>query len=71
MRPAVAAKITESAGNFTASMGSDEHVNSTLRAQYQESFPEVDVDNIKWYPPVPAGLEALEGKTLDRIKAAN
>ena len=28
------------------------------------------VDNIKWYPPVPAGLEALEGDTLDRVQAA-
>jgi spermidine/putrescine transport system substrate-binding protein len=29
------------------------------------------VDNIKWYPPVPAGLEAIEGGVLDRVKAAN
>lgn len=70
MRPDVAAKITEAAGNFTASKGSDQFVNATLKAQFQESFPQHDIDNIKWYPPVPAGLEALEGKVLDRIKAA-
>jgi spermidine/putrescine transport system substrate-binding protein len=29
------------------------------------------IDNIKWYPPVPANIEAMEGKVLDRIKAAN
>ena len=27
--------------------------------------------NVKWYPAVPAGLEDIEGKVLDRIKAAN
>ena len=70
MQPEIAAKITESAGNFTASKGSDEHVNATLKAQYQESFSAADIDNIKWYPPVPAGLEKIEGKILDRVKAS-
>ena len=70
MQPKIAAMITEAAGNFTASLGADAYVNATLKAQYQESFPPADVDNIKWYPPVPAGLEEIEGKVLDRVKAA-
>lgn len=70
MRPEIAAMITESAGNFTASKGSDQYVNDVLKKQFQTSFPQADIDNIKWYPPVPAGLEALEGKALDRVKAA-
>jgi spermidine/putrescine transport system substrate-binding protein len=70
MRPEIAAKITEAAGNFTASKGSDQFVNPILKTQFQDSFPQPDLDNINWYPPVPAGLEALEGKVLDRIKAA-
>ena len=70
MQPKVAAKITEAAGNFTASKGSDAYVNEALSAQFTESFPAADVDNIKWYPPVPAGLEEMEGKVLDRVKAA-
>ncbi|MCG8611133.1 MAG: extracellular solute-binding protein [Pseudomonadales bacterium] len=70
MDPKVAAMITEAAGNFTASKGSDQFVNETLKAQFNESFPAQDVDNIKWYPPVPPGLEELEGKVLDRVKAA-
>ncbi len=70
MQPEVAAMITEAAGNFTASQGSDQHVNDKLKAQFNESFPPKDVDNINWYPPVPAGLEVLEGKVLDRVKAA-
>ncbi|MEQ8392226.1 MAG: extracellular solute-binding protein [Thalassospira sp.] len=70
MQPEIAAKITANAGNFTASKGADEFADDTLKAQFQGSFPPADLDNIKWYPTVPAGLEVLEGKTLDRVKAA-
>ena len=70
MKPEIAAMITESAGNFTASKGADEFVSDALKAKYQASFPQEAVDNIKWYPPVPAGLEALEGAVLDRVQAA-
>lgn len=69
MQPKIAAMITDSAGNFTASQGSDAYVNDTLKAQYQASFSAEDIDNIKWYPPVPAGLEQIEGKILDRVNA--
>ena len=70
MRPEIAAMVTAAAGNFTASKGSDNHVEPTLRKQFKDSFSAEDIDNIKWYPPVPAGLEVMEGKALDRIKAA-
>ncbi|MDR9484919.1 MAG: extracellular solute-binding protein [Sediminimonas sp.] len=71
MQPEVSAMITASAGNFTASKGADAYASDELKAKYQNSFPPEDVDNIKWYPPVPAGLEAIEGGVLDRVKAAN
>lgn len=71
MKPDIAAMITEAAGNFTASKGADEFASAALKAQYQASFPPEAVDNIKWYPPVPAGLEMIEGGVLDRVKAAN
>jgi spermidine/putrescine transport system substrate-binding protein len=70
MKPAVAAKIVASAGNFTASQGSDQLVDAKLKAQYAASFPKAAIDNIKWYPAVPAGLEEIEGRVLDRVKAA-
>ncbi|WP_203228017.1 extracellular solute-binding protein [Roseovarius dicentrarchi] len=70
MQPEVAAMITESAGNFTASKGADEFASDEMKAQYQGSFPPEAVDNIKWYPPVPAGLEVIEGGILDRVKVA-
>ncbi|MCZ4279217.1 extracellular solute-binding protein [Kiloniella laminariae] len=71
MRPEIAAQITAEAGNFTASKGADAFAEDKLKAQFQASFPEQDLNNIKWYPTVPAGLETIEGKVLDRVKAAS
>jgi len=71
MKPEIAAKITASAGNFTASKGADAYAEEALKKRFQASFPPEAIDNIKWYPPVPAGLEDIEGKILDRVKAAN
>ncbi|WP_299878930.1 extracellular solute-binding protein [uncultured Cocleimonas sp.] len=70
MKPEIAAKITAAAGNFTASKGADAFADDVLKAQFQSSFPQAALDNVKWYPPVPAGLEEIEGKVLDRVKAA-
>jgi spermidine/putrescine transport system substrate-binding protein len=71
MRPEIASAITNTAGNFTAAVDGDTDVSADLKARYQGSFDQAAIDNIKWYPPVPAGLETLEGATLDRINASN
>ncbi len=70
MRPAEAAKIGKSIGNFMASKGSDELMDPLMKAQFNASFPH-GLNNVKWYPAIPAGLEEIEGRILDRIKAAN
>lgn len=70
MRPEIAAKVASAAGNFTASQGADQKMTGTIKQQFAESFPETALKNIKWYPAVPAGLEDIEGRVLDRIKAA-
>ena len=70
MRPEIAAKVAGAAGNFTASKGADQMADATLKKQFADSFPEAALKNIKWYPPVPAGIEDIEGRVLDRVKAA-
>ncbi len=67
----------ENAGYFTsqekvptASLNANAHVSAEVRANFERSFPKETIDNIKWYPPVPAKLEIMEGKILDKIKAA-
>jgi spermidine/putrescine transport system substrate-binding protein len=71
MRPEIAARVASAAGNFTASQGADQLMDAKLKAQFAASFPEAALKNVKWYPAVPAGIEDIEGRVLDRIKAAN
>ncbi len=71
MRPEIAAKVAGVAGNFTASKGADQLMDAKLKTQFAKSFPTAALKNVKWYPAVPAGLEEIEGRVLDRIKAAN
>ena len=71
MRPEIAARVATAAGNFTASKGADQLMDAKLKTQFAASFPEAALKNIKWYPAVPAGIEDIEGRVLDRVKAAN
>jgi spermidine/putrescine transport system substrate-binding protein len=71
MRPENAAKVTRIVGSFTASKGAEQLVDPKLKAQYAASFPEAAFKNIKWYPAIPPGLEEIEGRIMDRVKAAN
>lgn len=71
MRPDIAAKVAASAGNFTASQGADRLMDAKLKAQFAASYPSAALNNIKWYPAMPFGLEDIEGRVLERIKAAN
>jgi spermidine/putrescine transport system substrate-binding protein len=69
MKPEIAAKVAGSAGNFTASQGADQMMDPVLKKQFADSFPPAALQNIKWYPAVPAGIEDIEGRVLDRVKA--
>jgi spermidine/putrescine transport system substrate-binding protein len=71
MRPEIAARITRKVGNWTAARGTEELVDQRMRAQFNASFPNGAFSGINWYPAIPPGLEALEGRILDRVKAAN
>jgi len=71
MKPEVAAKVAASAGNFTASQGADQFMDAKLKSQFAASFPDAAIKSIRWYPAVPAGIEEIEGRVLDRVKAAN
>lgn len=71
MRPEIAAKVATAAGNFTASKGADKLMDAKLKEQFAKSFPESAIKAIRWYPAVPAGIEDIEGRILDRVKAAS
>jgi spermidine/putrescine transport system substrate-binding protein len=69
MKPEIAAQIAVASGSFTASKGSDALVPEALHKAYAEAFPPDVIANIKWFPAIPAGLEDMEGKILDKIQA--
>ncbi len=71
MRPENAARIIKSVGNFSAARDTAPFVDPRLKAQFTAAFPESALKSIHWYPAIPVGLEEIEGKVLDRIKAAN
>jgi spermidine/putrescine transport system substrate-binding protein len=71
LRPEIAAKVAAAAGNFTASKGADQLADAKLKAQFAQSFPEAALKNVRWYPAVPPGIEDIEGKVLDPVKAAS
>ncbi len=70
LRPEHAAVFTNLEKYGTASRGSIELTDAAVRGNFERSFTQKDIDNVKWYPPVPAKLEAIEGKILDKVKAA-
>ncbi|MEA3230384.1 MAG: extracellular solute-binding protein [Thermodesulfobacteriota bacterium] len=65
-----AAVFTNAEKYGTASAGATKLLDEKVRANFERTFPQKDIDNIKWYPPVPAKLEAIEGMILDKVKAA-
>jgi spermidine/putrescine transport system substrate-binding protein len=71
MRPQNAAMVIKSVGNFSAAKGTAPFVDPRLKAQFVAAFPDSALKNIHWYPAIPPGLEEIEGRVLDRIKAAN
>lgn len=70
LRPENAAIFTNAEKYGTASAGSGKYLNPSIRGNFARTFPLAHIANIKWYPPVPAKIEAIEGKILDKVKAA-
>ncbi len=70
LNPENAAVFTNMEKYGTASNGAVKLLDADVKGNFERSFPQKDIDNIKWYPPVPTKLEAIEGKMLDKVKAA-
>ncbi|HEY2683869.1 MAG TPA: extracellular solute-binding protein [Steroidobacteraceae bacterium] len=71
MRPENAARVVKSVGSFSAARNVEPLINPKLKEQFAQAFPPAVLKTIHWYPAIPSGLEEMEGKVLDRVKAAN
>ena len=70
LKPENAAFFTNAEKYGTASKGAVQFLDASIRGNFERCFPLAAIANVKWYPPVPAKLEEIEGKILDRVKAA-
>ena len=71
LKPENSGYFTSAEKTPTASKGAAPFIDPAFQANFDRSFPQATIDNINWYPPVPANLEAMEGKVLDKVKASN
>ncbi len=70
LRPENAAVYTNSSRYKTASVGAEKYVDPQVAADFKRSLPDDAWGKMNWYPTVPAGLEVMEGKILDKIQAS-
>lgn len=70
MRPENAAVFTNKEKIPTASKGAGAFLDPALKADFDRCLPPAVIENIKWYPPLPARLESFEMMTLDMIRGA-
>jgi spermidine/putrescine transport system substrate-binding protein len=71
LRPENAAAFTNAENYGTASKDAVKLLSPEAAANFTRCFTPEVMAKMNWYPTVPAGLEEMEGKILDKIKAAN
>lgn len=70
LRPEIAAMMGTRTGAVTAIKGGIDVMPADKKAAIKAAFNDDDIKNIKWAAVILPGVEDIEGKTLERIKAA-
>ena len=70
LKPEHAAVFTNAEKYGTASKDAGKYLNPDIAANFARGLPPKALANTNWYPAVPAGLEEMEGKVMDKIRAA-
>ncbi len=70
LRPENAAIFTNAEKYGTASKDAVKFLEPKIADNFKRGFPPEVLANMNWYPTVPPGLEEMEGKVMDKIKAA-
>ena len=70
LRPEHAAVFTNAEKYGTASKDAVKFLEPNIAANFKRGLPPEALANTNWYPTVPPGLEEMEGKVMDKIKAA-
>jgi len=70
LRPENAAVFTNAEKYGTASKDAGKFLDANIAANFKRGLPPEALANTNWYPTVPPGLEEMEGKVMDKVKAA-
>ena len=62
--------MSASTGAIAAVNGGKDLLPDDKKAAVNASFSDEDINNLKFFANIPAGVEDMEGKTLEKIKAA-
>ena len=71
MRPEIVTIMSASTGAIAAVKDAIALLPEEQRAAVEAAFDEEDIANLKFFANIPPGLEDMEGRTLERIQAAN
>jgi spermidine/putrescine transport system substrate-binding protein len=70
MKPEIVKLMSDSTGAIAAVSNGIDLLPDDKKAAVNAAFDEKDLANLKFFANIPAGLEDMEGKALERIKAA-
>ncbi len=70
LQPEIVTMMSDSSGAISAVNGGIELLPPDKKAAVQAAFTPEDIENLKFFANIPPGVEDMEGKTLEKIKAA-
>lgn len=70
MQPEIVKLMSDSTGAISAVKGGIDLLPADKKAAVKAAFTDKDLANLKFFANIPPGIEDMEGKALERIKAA-
>ena len=70
MQPDIVELMSASTGSMAAVVGAKDLLPADKKAAVNAAFSDEDIKNLKFFANIPPGVEDMEGKTLEKIKAA-
>ncbi|MBL6929029.1 MAG: extracellular solute-binding protein [Rhodospirillales bacterium] len=70
LQPEIVTMMSASSGAIVAVKGGKDLLPADKKAAVNAAFTDADIANLKFFANIPPGVEDMEGKTLEKIKAA-
>lgn len=70
LRPENVTAMSASSGAIASVKGAKDLLPGDKKAAVSAAFTDADISNLKFFANIPPGVEDMEGKTLEKIKAA-